>query len=251
MKIHLYVLSFLCTLVIIIPTHLIVQATIEDNESSFINSYEEDITGDGFREYFKLQGTLLSKNSNYYRDVWLTITSPFSEQWKISFDSGYDPKLHLIDLNHDHTFDLLYEVAKNENQKQFHYQLYTLKNGSITKMSLPKHNYIRGKFMDDFKVNIQIDPNKKPIILDVSHLKDKYVQHEVYDQDGNLLAERKLIINQPSYIELTLISESKGYGLKSIQSIKGMDDEDIIGNIETLWYFKDNKWIILKSEWTT
>jgi len=226
-----------------------IQAKNEIETSTLIDSFAEDLTGDGFRENFTLNGILLSSKSGFYRDVWLDITSPFSHQWKISFDGGYEPKLDLIDLNHDHTFDIFYQVAKNENKSQYSYQLYTLKNGLVKQLPLPKHNHIQAKYLQDFKVEIRIDPNQKPIIKDISKLKKQYVNDKIYDGSGKLLKKEKATINPISTFEPILISESKGYGLKSSQSIKGINDHDVFGEIVTLWYYKNDEWIILKSEW--
>jgi|SRR5690625_2620248 len=248
LKNHFTLLLCFLTIIFITNSNTAIFAN-EKDESSFINSYEEDITGDGFREYFRLEGTLLSEKSNYYRDVWLNISSPFSKQWKISLNGGYDPNIQLIDLNHDHIFDLFYQVAKDEEKKQYQHQLYTLKNGVVEQLELPKHNYIQGEFQKDFTVTIQINPNAKPIKLDVSRNKEKYISEKLYNEDGSLFNRRKLNVNPISFIEPVLISESKGYGLKSYQTIKGIDNEDILGSIETLWYFKNNTWFILKSDW--
>ncbi len=45
------------------------------------------------------------------------------------------------------------------------------------------------------------------------------------------------------------ISDSQGYGLKSSQEIYGTNKDDSLGTIETLWYFEDEKWIILQTKW--
>lgn len=221
-----------------------------ETDDSFINSFEEDITGDGFREYFKLQGALLSNKSNYYRSVWLNITSPFQKYWKISLSGGYEPTIQLIDFNHDHIFDLFYKVARDENKLQYHHQLYTLRNGEVKQISLPVHKYLAGEFKDAFIINIRLHPNDKPITIDVSKKKEQYIDKQFYRKDGELLQKKGVAILPISSMEPVLISESKGYGLQTIQSIGGMNEDDLLGTIETLWYFKDEQWIVLRSKWT-
>src|SRR5690625_7583476 len=87
---------------------------------------EEDITGDGIREYIILEGYLLSENSNYYTDVWVDIQSSFAQQWKISFPGGYHPILELLDITHDGLVDLIYEFAVKVHGRHFNYILYPL-----------------------------------------------------------------------------------------------------------------------------
>lgn len=248
---HYFLFFLLCTcLCIFIPTaSTIKEAKSENDDSSFINSYEEDLTGDGLREYVTLNGVLLTDKSDYYRDVWLDITSPFSHQWKISFEGGYDPHLQLIDFNHDHTFDMFYEVAKDEDKRHNFYQLYTLKNGEVEQLPLPKNNHIRGEFVKNFQVELNMHPNKKPMQINIKDKKDDYVQEEIYDENGKLLKKQQINISPITFMEPILISETKGYGLKSYQSVKGTNQNDLFGEIVTLWYYKNDKWVALKSDW--
>src|SRR5690625_968268 len=247
MKLYLPFILYAC-LVIFIPNPILFTFAETDNEKNetFINSYDADLTGDGFQEHFTLRGVLLSNRSHFYRDVWMDISSPFSHQWKISFDGGYDPDIQLIDLNHDHIFDIFYQVAKDENKRQYNYQLYTLQNGMVKNLPLPKHKHIQGKFLNGFKIKIQINPHKAPIIKDI---KEEYTKQNIYKEDGTLVKDKKLNITPISFLEPILISETKGYGLKSYQSIKGINEKDVLGEIITLWYYKDDEWIILTSEW--
>jgi len=220
-----------------------------ESEPSFINSMEEDITGDGIREYIKLEGNLLSDSSKYYTDVWANIESPFAQQWKISFIGGYQPKLELLDITHDNTVDLIYESAVKENGRHYNYQLYTLRNGKVHRIELPKNKYVKSEFTDNFKINIQISPSDKVITQDVSNKKSTYINEKLYDETGKLLKKHQPTIFPISQLKPILISKSKGYGLETIQEVRGINDKDLIGKIVTLWYYKDNEWIKLKTEW--
>lgn len=249
MKHHLYILLCLfLTVYLSVPTNTII-ATANPELSSLINSYEEDITGDGFKEHLSLKGNLLTEKSNFYKDVWIDITSPFSHQWKVLLENGYDPQLQLIDLNHDQTFDLFYSAAKDENKQQHVYRLYTINNGNIKQLTLPKHNHVQGKFLDDFKVEIKINPQMKAIIKDISKNKKHYIEETIYEEDGTLIKPKTVTLPPISHFEPTLISKSKGYGLKSVQTVKGINEQDFLGQIESLWYYRNEEWIILKTEW--
>src|SRR5690625_3629419 len=151
LKSTIYVL--VCAILFItIPIHDVSIIYSAETDSSFINSMEEDITGDGIREYIKLEGNLLSDKSKYFTDVWVNIESPFAQQWKISFIGGYEPKLELLDINQDGTVDLIYESAVKENGRHYNYQIYTLKNGKVQQIELPKNKYVKGEFTDHFKI---------------------------------------------------------------------------------------------------
>lgn len=248
MKIQPFLLLSFYFFIFIFIIDTTVQANSNKEESSLINTFYGDITGDGLREDFILRGTLLSKKSNYFRDLSLHISSPLAKQWTISLNGGYNPSIQLIDLNQDQIVDVFYQVAKNENNEQFDYQIYTLNGNVIEQLPLPRHKYIKGSFLNNYRANIQINPNSKPFIINLSKKKRKYINEDIYDEDGSLIIERKAIIDQITYLEPILISESKGYGLKSYQTIKGIDSDDVLGEVKTLWYYNNNEWIILKTE---
>lgn len=178
--------------IVLITLILLVTASFSNNlyaaetDTSSINSFEDDVTGDGLREQIKIKGHLLSENSSFYQNVWIDIESPFKKQWSISLQNGYDPQLKLIDLNHDEVFDLFYQVKTENASDTFNYQFYTLKAGKVTSLPLPKRLYIEGKFIDDFKVNIQLDPHKKPETIDMAHKKAAYIESGIYDSNGTL-----------------------------------------------------------------
>lgn len=227
--------------------HVKAEQSNVENEPSLINSFEEDVTGDGFREYMKLHGNLLSNQSMFYPDIWLDITSPFSQHWKISLRAGYDPDVQFIDLTQDQIFDIFYSVAKDIDKKQYEYQLYTLINGSVKQIQLPKHQYVKTQLIDDFQVEIQIHPHQKPLVQQLPY-KDDYIEEKIYNEEGKLLNEKKLHHKQIHYIEPILISEKIGYGLKTYQQITDVF-QNVIGEIQTLWHYKDGEWASLKTDW--
>ncbi len=241
-----YLFTICMTMFLLLSSY--VHATEQPPSSSFINSFEEDITGDGLREYFKLQGRFLSTDSSYFQDVWLEITSPFSKEWNISFKGGYNPEITLLDLNHDQIFDLFYEVAIDEQDAQYHSQAYTLKDGKVEQIVLPKNNHIKGKYVDDFQIALTLHPNEKPIYIPVTN-RQQSIQQKLYKENGKVLKEQNLVIDSIKQYVPVLISESKGYGIKSIRQVRGFHEEEVIGTIETLWYYDKKDWIILNNNW--
>lgn len=237
-------------LLLINDTKLIVVAE-QAPESVLISDFEDDLTGDGQKEIMLLKGLLLSQERNYYQNIWVEITSKHSERWRIPFRGGYEPKIYLFDLNHDNIRDLFYQVTTNETDKINTHYLYTLKNGSINEIPLPKQPYIKGQFINDFHVEIHLSvkDNNKPVFIDVEDQVQKYIKLGLYNKQGKLLNPRAVIINPISSYEPTLISKSKGYGLKSYQQISGAYRDDKLGIVETLWYYENGDWMILQNKW--
>src|SRR5699024_10665625 len=128
--------------------------------------------------------------SIFYPDVWVDITNPFSQHWKISLQAGYNPDIQLIDLTHDQIVDIFYMVAKNVDKQQYDYQLYSLKNGTVERIQLPKHQFLQIKLINDFKLEIQINPQEKPLVYSIEET-ELYIEEKIYDEDGKLLEPDK------------------------------------------------------------
>lgn len=223
--------------------------TVEKPPSSFINSIEEDISGDGIREYLKLQGELIAEDSRFYQNVWLDILNSFGQEWTISLKGGYHPELMLYDINHNKVNDIIYQVALDEEKEHFATQIYTLTNHKIEQITLPTNNQIKGKYIDNYKIALTFHPNDKPLYFPINKNNEKLIETNMYDDNGKLQQDISLIIDPIKKYKPILISRSKGYGLTSVQSVRNKNNNNIIGTIETLWYFNNGNWIILKNEW--
>lgn len=220
-----------------------------ETKATLIHTYEADVTGDGQHEKIELKGILLSPDTTFYRKVWASITSN-NQKWKINYNGGYDPSLQLIDLNHDTIKDIFYQSATGGSGGLYNYQLDTITNDEISNIPLPEQTYLSGEFEDNFNVTIQLTPSEKPIQIDVKNRADDYIRLGIYNKEGKLLETNKSVMIDPiAFFEPLLISESKGYGLKSYQQISGAYHADRLGTVETIWYFENGKWIILQTKW--
>ncbi|MBM7600747.1 hypothetical protein JOC34_003158 [Virgibacillus halotolerans] len=219
------------------------------SEATLIETYQADVTGNGQNEEIKLKGTRFSNDTNYYQDIWIEITDDHNKHWKVNYGGGYEPTLKFIDLNNDQVSDILYQSANDKNNNLNNYQLHTLNNGQLNEVSLPEQLYIDGKFMDDYHVQVKISPDSKPIDMNVKDRAETYIHQGIYDEQGKLLKSTPILIDPIAAFDPFIISESKGYGLKSYKQINGGYQNDQLGTVETTWYFEDNDWIILQSEW--
>ncbi|WP_165767924.1 hypothetical protein [Virgibacillus indicus] len=240
---------FALALIISVSINHTAIASEKEPEAFIIETYESDVTGDGVDETIELKGILFSESASYYREIWAEITSKHDEHWKITYGGGYEPVLQFVDLNHDQINDIFYQSPTGGSGGLYTYQLNTLANEKLTDIPLPEQRYIKGSFQENFNVTIQITPEGKPIVVDVKDRADDYIRLGIYDTEGNLLKPKSVMIDPIAFYDPVLISKSKGYGLKSYQQISGAYHADQLGTIETLWYYEDNEWIILKTDW--
>lgn len=227
----------------LIPNETLATAT----QQNLIKTYYEDVTGDGLKERIELFGVLFSQNTNYYKDIFIKITSK-TDEWKINYGGGYSPKLQFIDLNHDRVNDVFFQ-SYADKQKRLHYtQINTVKHGDIQDIPLPSQ-HITGKFKDDFKLELRITP-LEPQIIDVSDYKRDYIRLDIYNKEEKLLKRNMVPLIDPiAFFEPIRIHQEKGFGLKSLQHVKGAHQDNHLGTIETLWFFENESWIILKTTW--
>src|SRR5690625_2388438 len=220
---------------------------LERKEPVLIDQYEEDVTGDGLKEIIKLKGTFLSEESEYYHSVWAEIISQTEKKWEIHYGGAYAPKITFIDINQDKRQNLLFQGVTDDDRVEF--KMHRVKNGMIHKVELPMLNYISGRFKAKSMVDVQISPHKSTISINVVNSAKKYVQHNIYNSRGELLQEMDIITQTFSHYEPVLISETKGFGLKSYPPIYGLDHSDLLGRVETLWYYMNDRWIQLRTSW--
>jgi len=214
-----------------------------------ITSFEQDITGDGIMEHFSLRGSFLSENSSYYHDIWLDVTNEYNDKWKISFASGYEPKLQLIHLTDKRTADLFYSVRKTEQKTPVTYQLYSLRNGKVTSLPLPKVNRMSGPLQEKFRASVTIDASAHTLTISLSNIKQTLLNQSIYDEKGNLNKKRNITVQPIATLKPILLGKNNGYGLKSIQYVT-IDQTDIIaGTVESIWYYEKDHWVRVKTNY--
>ncbi|WP_010532329.1 hypothetical protein [Lentibacillus jeotgali] len=224
----------------------------EENDeptSHQLNDYNHEVTGDTTEELVELKGKRLASDSNYYAEIWVSVSNSDEQEWKIPYEGGYDPEVQFFDLNHDGVNDMFFQSAAGGSGGFYHSHLHTLKNDQLKEIPLPEQEFINADFKDNFKVEIQIDHEQKPSIVDVKDRSSEYVELGIYDESGKLIEKTSPMIAPIAFYEPVKISEDKGYGLKSRQKISGAYRADQLGTVETLWYYEKDEWIILKTEW--
>lgn len=220
----------------------------KESDAVLIKEYTEDVTGDGETDSIKLYGILFSPDSKYYKEVYTIITAS-EKEWRINYQGGYDPALQFVDLNHDGVNDIFYQSATGGSGGLYNSQLDTLTGGNVVNIPLPTQDYVKGYFEDGFNAVIEIFPNKKPIVMNVEQRKEDYIRLGIYNEEGILLKQTDLMVDPIAFFEPVLVSDSKGYGLKSYKQISGAYHADQLGILETLWYYENGKWLILQTDW--
>lgn len=218
------------------------------SENKIIALYKEDITGDGQKETVELKGILLSDNSDYYREIWADITNEHSKQWRVSYGSGYQPKLQFLDLNHDDVNNLLFTSETDLDDESKKTQLHSLKGGNLKGIEMPEQNYIDTTYENNFKVKVQLSPKSDVHLLDIKNESADYIKNGIYNHDQTAIKPFSPKLEPTINYEPLFMNENNGHGLKSEQNLYGLKENDPLGTVETVWYYENNQWIILHTD---
>src|SRR5699024_8066284 len=154
----LLLINIFALITIIQGNQIVLADENNSNGSILINSFERDLNGDGFQEYIRRNGSLMSNESNFFQDVWVAIEDAFEDELSISLQQGYHPELIVKDLTGNKNPDISYKVAKDEDLNSYHYQFYHCVNNKINATTLPEHGHIEAPFWSDFMIEINLRP---------------------------------------------------------------------------------------------
>ncbi|APC48885.1 hypothetical protein GLV94_10600 [Virgibacillus halodenitrificans] len=229
---------------------LFTQVTLADERMKevTINSYHVDLQQNGTKENIHLKGNPFSKQSAYYPRIWAEIKEDSSKVRKIELGGGYKPSLKFIDYNHNQKEDILYQSSTTENESEvFNYKLISIKKDNIEEIRLPKREYMELTFKDNFYLTVKLTPQLSPLSIDISNRSKELTRLGMYSSNGKVLKEKPVINRHITSFDPIELSGGKGYGLKSKMKLSLSSSSTHLGVIETLWYFKDGKWTILKT----
>lgn len=207
------------------------------NQQQINYNFSADLTGKNGEESIYYSGRLLNPSSRYYKDIQLQVLSSQDQTWQIPLHSGYRPTLYVIDINNDNIADIFFQVKTDyfhETYKQF---IISLKDGKVTFLPLPESEVGTGYILhkDHFY-----------ILSSTGTLRIKHSMNNKF-----LFAEENtkewVHIHPIQYIEPIWINSDYGYGLMSSQEVQLQQSRIKLGDLKTIWYFKNNRWKISHS----
>ena len=217
--------------------------------STIIKTYKEDINGDGKKEKIILKGIPYKQGQTYYKKIWSEIVFPNRLKLNIPYKPGYEPKIELVDLNHDGIKDMLESSATGGSGGIYNYRLDTVKKHKVISIPLPPSLNIQGQFANNYKAIITIQETKEIISLDVSHRKDDYIRLGLYQDNGLLNEATELMIYPTAFYQVIKVTGKKGFGIQSYRQISGAYHADSLGVLKATWYFENGKWQLIKTKW--
>jgi len=221
---------------------------LDKSKVSLVHSFaagEADMTGDGVKDFYELEGTSnLNVSSTYNDKITISIldgkTNAYTTYPVAKESAGYTPRIAVEDLNGDNIMEVLVSIPSGGSGGMESESLLSFKNGK--EEFLIDDSFNRGfeytvQFKENFKVDVSVK-NDKTYTLDISNMKDIYTTLKVYDKTGKLLQPTEGMRNPVSYAEIKTIDGKKK--LLTTQRVIGTSNAETLGHIVGTWGLVDN-----------
>ncbi|WP_071395038.1 hypothetical protein [Bacillus tuaregi] len=207
---------------------------------------EMDISGDGKADIIEINGIQFEEDSSYLKEINLVIKGSNGETYTAELDSGFDPELKFVDLNHDGLVDLYITIPTGSSGGIANHFLYTFKDFTLTNIAVPDPLMITSEFQDGYKAVMTIDNTGQSYDFNLINRKEDYDQLGLY-LNGKLNEPRELMVDPYGSLKPILVKDGV-YGLKGIQQISGAYHADGIAFVESKWVYEENGWKLLDTK---
>jgi len=227
-------------------------AEVSDKEKSdgeklhTVINEEMDVSGDGKPDMIEIKGVRYEKGSSYLKEIFLEITGSNGKLYRAKLESGFDPILEFVDLNHDGVKDMYISIPTGGSGGISNFFLYTLKDFQLTDIGIPDPLMITSEFQDGYKAVITIDNINKSYTFDLKDRKEDYERLGLY-QNGKLNEPRELMVDPYSTLKPVIIKDESN-GLRGIQQVSGAYHADGIAFIESRWFYENGKWNLVDTK---
>lgn len=211
-----------------------------------ISEDSADITGDGENETIMLKGVPYQDENSYLKEIFIEVQASNDRTFKIPLESGSKASLELVDLNHDGLKDLFVNVDTGGSGGIVANYLYSIRNFSLTNLTVPDPLEVESSFLNGYKAKIKIKATGMHYLFNLMDRNKYYEQLGLY-HNGKLNEPTELDVNPYSTLIPVMIS-NQNYGLKGIQRVTGLANADTIAYIESLWVMKKGKWLLERVE---
>jgi hypothetical protein len=200
---------------------------------------QADITGEGKKDVIQLLGIPFPEEEKGFQEFILTVKLSDGNIYEDKIEYGINPKLMLVDLNHDGVNDIFLDIPIDQNEDISNHYLYSANHYQFSIIPIPDLQ-LQGQFSDDYKATVSIPDIKQTFEIDLKQRKEQYDVLGIY-QNGKLNEPTELTILP--YEDLKpLITKEEKYGLKGVLKIGGTSDSDGIAFIESTWYYLEDEW---------
>ncbi|WP_019156755.1 hypothetical protein [Robertmurraya massiliosenegalensis] len=218
----------------------------ESEKMKVILEEHEDLTGDGKEENIIVKGEPIDEENSLFKKMTIEVVDNQGGNHQIELEEGVSPHLTFQDLNQDGVKDMLVSVSNSGSGEVTNHYLYALKDDSVTDLTVPDPLVIQSQFLDGYKAKINIDNNHKSHKFNLKNRAEDYENSGLY-YNGILNEPMELMVHSYNKLEPVKLNGSK-LGLKGRQTISGVHQGDVIGDVESTWEYKNGEWILVSTK---
>lgn len=208
-----------------------------------------DVTGDRVMDQVYLTGTK-TPDSPYIRNITLHIRdgrTGMIGSIPLQENSGYNPTLFLGDFTGNGVDEIQISIATGGSGATMNEYIvsYLDSNPKIIFDSTVYNDYYQYQitYLDDYKVEVISEQNRKKYILDISTRGDDYL-NEIYDENGKLKSPISGFVNPLSGTYPVDFDSNGVYELLIFQKIAGRYNADALGYILNTLSWKNDRFVL-------
>ncbi|MGM0409553.1 MAG: hypothetical protein ACQEQF_02225 [Bacillota bacterium] len=178
------------------------------------------------------------------------------KEYSLNDFNGYNPKMEIKDFTGDHNKEIFLKAATGGSGGIYNHLIIAYDGEDFKKIFDEDDNRgveANGYFGSDFTAHLYFENLDKEVDLDISANKEAYIEDNIYNKDGKMVL-RNLIrpySNPFSLLEAIDYDGDNIYELRGKQRIVGAYGADTISEIESIWKYKDGKWVIEEANYST
>ncbi|ONI40334.1 hypothetical protein AN639_04795 [Candidatus Epulonipiscium fishelsonii] len=216
-----------------------------------IDYTQADVTGDGRYDEIFLKGKFPNETTTgYVTDMFIVVKNGITAKEVnipiVGINSGYSPKLEIVDFNRDTVKDIMVTFTDGPYNPSYMYMyLYSVRNWAPLLLFEAKtfNNMSTGTvtYNDLYKLLIQTQypSNQYQYSIDLGNLNPNYL-YQLYDQYGNLIAPTFGTLGNVTNFTPIKTNQDAVYSLSALQPVFG-ENKDKLGTVETLMQWDNDE----------
>ena len=215
------------------------------NKESVIDIKNGNIYGKGKEETVILKGEYLHEDNNYVKRAVIAIKDENNkiEEYPLNI-KGYNIKIFLGKFSSDNRDDIYIYGELDDSYRHAVALVYKYDDEKILEIfnseDFLDNNRSVSKYLDGYRIEVVCQEHEKKYILDITNVDRKYLG-QIYSRDGNVK-----IIDTPNVLYINKVDlvydlEEELINLLVYQKIIGINNSNILGEINSLISLKNNE----------
>lgn len=219
------------------------------SKESVIDIKNGNIYGHGKEETVILKGEYLHEDRNYVERVTIAIKDENNniEEYPLKLN-GYNIKLFLGKFSSDNSDDIYIYGETGGSEGYAVSLIYKYDNGKIVEIfnseDFSEKHKCTSRHLEGYKIEVVCQSYERKYILDITSVDKSYLNH-IYDRAGNVKTNENPNVLYINKVNLIYDLEEELINLLVYQKITGVNNSNVLGEINSLISLKNNETKVL------